>query len=208
MGKVTAGELQFVAVTYANGQLQGEDTAAPYAWTIGHAAGGLYRLTAVALDSFGASTTSAMVEVTVSARPTVSLTAPLAGAVLVAGQPVELVASASDADGSVAQVAFFDGATQLVVVTTAPYTFNWSGAASGAHQLTAVATDNSGLTRTSTPVSIVIDAAPTVVISSPPHGANVAAGVATTISINAADVDGTVAKVVVPVPVFSFRTCS
>jgi YVTN family beta-propeller protein len=90
--------------------------------------------------------------------PTVSLTAPANGASVVQGTAVTLTASAADPDGSVARVEFYDGATLLATDSTAPYSFGWSGAAVGAHTLTARAVDNLGATTTSTAVTLTITA--------------------------------------------------
>src|SRR5207245_7563687 len=47
---------------------------------------------------------------------------------------------------------FFDGSTRLTTVLRGPFLFNWTGAAAGAHSLTAIATDNQGATAVSLPV--------------------------------------------------------
>ncbi len=53
-----------------------------------------------------------------------------------------LSAVASDSDGTVTRVDFFDGATLVGTDATAPYSVTWSDAGAGAHSLTAVAFDN------------------------------------------------------------------
>jgi len=88
--------------------------------------------------------------------PTVSLTSPTANASFTAPASITLQASASDADGNVAKVQFFNGSTSLGTVTTTPYTFAWSNVAAGTYSLTAVATDNGGATTTSAAVSITV----------------------------------------------------
>jgi glucose/arabinose dehydrogenase len=89
--------------------------------------------------------------------PTVSLAGtPTAGAV---GAVLTITASASDSDGSVAKVEFFDGATKLGEDTTGPHTWSWTPGTVGAHSLTARATDNGGLTTTSAAVAVNVAAA-------------------------------------------------
>jgi chitinase len=88
--------------------------------------------------------------------PTVSLTAPTANASFTAPASITLQATASDADGTIAKVQFFNGSTSLGAVTAAPYSFTWSNVAAGTYSLTAVATDNGGATTTSAAVSIQV----------------------------------------------------
>lgn len=83
--------------------------------------------------------------------PNVSLSAPSSARV---GTAVTLNASASDSDGTVSRVEFFDGSTRLGQDTSAPYAFQWTPGSAGAHTLTARATDNGGATRTSAPVTV------------------------------------------------------
>jgi hypothetical protein len=82
----------------------------------------------------------------------------LATASFTAPASVSIAASASDADGTISKVEFFSGTTLLGTVTTAPYIFTWNNVAAGSYSLTAKATDNSGLTTTSTAVSITVKA--------------------------------------------------
>ncbi len=88
--------------------------------------------------------------------PSVSLTSPSTGAVFVATSTVNLIADASDLDGAVFKVEFYDGTTKLGEDTGAPFLFAWSNVLAGSHTLRAVATDDSGLVRTSGPVSITV----------------------------------------------------
>ena len=83
---------------------------------------------------------------------------------------VNLAATASDADGTVAKVEFFNGATKLGEDTTAPYSFTWSGVAAGTYTLTARATDDLGGTTTSAASTITVsgNTPPTATITSPP----------------------------------------
>lgn len=98
--------------------------------------------------------------------PAVALTSPVAGASLTAPATLTLTATASDADGSVKSVAFYAG-TQLVGTATAsPWTVSVTGIPAGTHSIVAVATDNSGLQRTSDFVTVTVagiaNTAPTI----------------------------------------------
>jgi hypothetical protein len=95
-----------------------------------------------------------------STAPTVSITAPLAGATVVG--TTNVTANASD-NVAVAGVTFkVDGATIGSEDTTAPYSVAWDTLAgiNGAHTLTAVARDGSGNTKTSTSVAVTVNNPP------------------------------------------------
>ena len=85
--------------------------------------------------------------------PTVSFTEPANNATFTQGTAITLTATATDADGSIASVKFYDGTTLLTTDNTSAYTYTWNGATAGSHTVKAVATDNSGNT---TEVSITI----------------------------------------------------
>ena len=123
---------------------------------------GTYQFTAVATDSDGATTTSTPVSVTVGGAtnqpPTVSLTSPATGTTYTAPASVTMSASASDTDGTVARVEFYQGSTLVGSDTTSPYSVVWTGVAAGSYSLTAVAYDNSGATRTSTAAAVTVTA--------------------------------------------------
>jgi hypothetical protein len=78
-----------------------------------------------------------------NAAPTVSITSPASGGSLPAGD-ITIEATASDTDGSVATVEFYDGHAYLGEDTTAPYTFVWTSVPDGCYQIVARAIDNLG----------------------------------------------------------------
>jgi chitinase len=88
--------------------------------------------------------------------PTVSISAPANGSSFTCGVAVPVSATAADSDGAVSKVEFFDGGFLIATDTSAPYSTNWIGSSSGAHQLTARATDNAGNATTSSPVGVTI----------------------------------------------------
>jgi GH35 family endo-1,4-beta-xylanase/co-chaperonin GroES (HSP10) len=89
-------------------------------------------------------------------NPVVSLTAPANNATYAIGATVTLTATATDPNGTISSVAFYNGTTLLGTVTTAPYTYSWTNVAQGSYSITAVATDNSANQTTSTAVSIIV----------------------------------------------------
>jgi plastocyanin len=86
--------------------------------------------------------------------PSVTITNPANGAVLAAPANVTIQASVSDADGSVTNVQFFANGNLLGADTANPFSIVASNLAAGSYALAAVATDDSGLTRTSAVVNV------------------------------------------------------
>ena len=80
--------------------------------------------------------------------PTVSLASPVSGASYAAPASINLSATASDSDGTVASVEFYNGTTRVAVVSASPYTYTWTGVAAGTYTLTAKAYDNAGAVTT------------------------------------------------------------
>jgi hypothetical protein len=140
-----------------------------------------------------------MISVRGSAAPTVTLTQPANGASFTAPATVGLAATASDADGTVTKVEFFNGPTKLGEDATAPYTFTWSGVGVGTYTLTARATDDFGQTVTSAPATITVtgssNSPPTAAITSPADGTTYAWKPTIAIAATASDPDGQVTKV-------------
>lgn len=93
--------------------------------------------------------------VPVNAGPSVSLTSPGNVELESPGQ-VRLVASASDPDDSVAQVAFYRDSQQVATLTSAPYEFTITGLAPGIYQFYAVATDRRGAAATSGTATVTV----------------------------------------------------
>ena len=136
----------------------GIDTTSPYSLNWITAAAGNYNITVNARDNDGAVSTSSVVAISVNPvgpqSPVVNITAPSNNTSFTVGNTINITADASDADGSVVLVEFFQGTTKLGEDTSAPYSFNWSGAVEGTYSLTTIATDNDNNTTTSSSVSI------------------------------------------------------
>ncbi|PYV39521.1 MAG: hypothetical protein DMG06_22945, partial [Acidobacteria bacterium] len=88
--------------------------------------------------------------------PTVNLTSPTQGATFTAPATITLTASASDSDGSVSKVDFYQGTVLLGTDTSSPYSLTWNNVSAGTYSLTAKATDNLGATSTSSSASITV----------------------------------------------------
>ena len=187
-------------VEFFNGSVKlGEDLSSPYSFSWNNVAAGNYILTAKATDNTGLVTTSAPVSISVKAAlaPSVTITAPAMATTYIAPANINITANASDTDGTISKVEFFNGTTRLGEDLSNPYSFAWNNVATGNYNLTAKATDNTGLVTTSATVSITVKApaAPTVAITSPAANANFIAPATISITANAADADGTIAKV-------------
>jgi len=140
----------------------GTDTSSPYSINWSNASAGYHNITAVATDNGNASTTSAIISIEVTGQtgntpPTVSISNPSDGATFTQGQTVAIQATASDTDGSVTKVEFFNGSTLLGTDTSRPYSINVNNLALGTHVLSVIATDNENATGTSSNVSITIN---------------------------------------------------
>jgi hypothetical protein len=92
--------------------------------------------------------------------PSVNISSPVNGATFTSPANITINATASDADGSVSKVEFFNGTTKLGEDISSPYSFSWSNVAAGSYTLTAKATDNGTAVTTSSPVNITVQAPP------------------------------------------------
>jgi chitinase len=145
---------------YLDGNKVGEDASSPYSFTITSIAAGSHTIMARATDN-SANTATASVSITAGSAnipPTGSITSPANGASFTAGSNITLTASASDSDGTVAKVEFFQGSTKLGEDTSSPYSYTWNAVAAGSYALTVKVTDNGNATATSGTVNITVTA--------------------------------------------------
>ncbi|MCC6537536.1 MAG: RICIN domain-containing protein, partial [Bryobacterales bacterium] len=132
--------------------------------------------------------------------PAVALTSPTSGARFNAPASIAINADASDADGNLARVEFYNGSTLLGSDTAAPFTHTWTGVAAGSYTITARAFDAAGLNASASASVTVnpgtaVNTAPTVSIASPANNASFAAPASIAINANASDADGNLARV-------------
>ena len=85
-----------------------------------------------------------------------STAAPASGAVFSIPASITLSASASDADGTVTRVDYYQGSTLIGSATTAPYTATWTAMQAGSYAITARAVDNYGASGTSAAAVITL----------------------------------------------------
>jgi hypothetical protein len=93
----------------------------------------------------------------VNKPPAVFITTPADGATFSAPANIAINAAASDSDGTISSVAFYQGSTLLATDTTSPYSYTWSNVPDGNYILTAKATDNDDAVTTSSAVSITVN---------------------------------------------------
>jgi hypothetical protein len=172
----------------------GTVTAPPYNLTWSNVAAGSYALTAQATDNYGLMATSTVININVDNPPVAAITNPANNSVFRTGANIGIGASASESGGTISQVQFFQGATSLGVVTSAPYTMTWSNVAAGAYALTARATDSHGLVVTSSVVNIIVDL-PTVSLTSPTNSAVINGPTNIVVMATASDTNGGIAQV-------------
>lgn len=183
---------------FNNGLKVGEATEASYAAGLVNLPVGNYTLTAKATNVAGLSATSAPISVRVdpyNLPPTVTLQAPANGAKIVAGAPITLSATATDADGSIAKVEFYQGTTKLGESSVTPYQFTWGGAAPGSYDLVARAYDNRGAVMDSPTVSVTIFSPPVVALASPAAGSQGAAPATINLMADASSGSSTISRV-------------
>ncbi len=128
--------------------------------------------------------------------PSVTITNPVNNAVFVAPTNLTINISASDSDGTVAQVVLFANTNQLAVLTGGNFNFVWTNATIGTNILTAIATDNGGLSTISAPVTVTVQPSiPQVALTSPTNNASYLTNAGILVSAIATDADNALAHV-------------
>ncbi|HKN82779.1 MAG TPA: Ig-like domain-containing protein, partial [Pyrinomonadaceae bacterium] len=121
----------------------------------------------------------------VNAVPTVSITSPANNAVFTAPANITINATASDSDGTISKVEFYQGNTLLNTDTVAPYSYTWPNVAAGTYSLTAKATDNNNAVISSSSITVISNAPPAVSITNPANNATFTAPANITIDASA-----------------------
>jgi uncharacterized repeat protein (TIGR02059 family) len=153
-------------VEFYNGSIKlGSNSIAPYSFTWNNVGTGTYSLTVIATDNLNAKTTSSAISISVvnsnsgpNKHPIVKISNPRKGNTYENISTIEIDATASDPDGTISKVEFYNGQTKLVELTSAPYTYTWKDVATGSYTITAIATDNLSDTTISSPVEFVVGA--------------------------------------------------
>jgi uncharacterized repeat protein (TIGR01451 family) len=144
---------------YAYGNLIGAGTLTgtnQYSFTWSNVTVGGYFVTARATDNLGVVTSSNSILVTVNSPPSANITSPANGSTFTAPASITINAAADDSNGYVTKVEFFRNSIKIGEDSSFPYSFVWNNVAAGSYSLNAVATDNLGVTGTSTPINITV----------------------------------------------------
>jgi RHS repeat-associated protein len=173
----------------------GEDLAAPYTFAWSDIAAGQYTLTAKATDNRGRTVTSAASSITVNGVPTVTITAPVEGAVVIAPANVLVRATTSDPDDGVAIVEFYVDGQHVATDTAAPFEMQTTNMPSGTYALMAKAYDNNGGASTSPIVTIIVNNRPSVTLTSPSGNPGILIPSQILLAATAGDSDGSISKV-------------
>jgi len=199
----TNGTISKVAF-YNGSSLLGTSTSSPYRLMWVSVPAGNYSLTAIAYDNNNNQTTSGAIAVTVHGPPVVSLTSNNTS--FTAPASITLTATASEANGTINKVVFYNGST-LIGTATSPtdsgtagsfYNFTWNNVAAGTYSLTSVAIDSTGATATSSKVVVTVVppvVGPTVSIMTPVNNASYTIPAYILLTANASETGGTIAKV-------------
>ncbi|MFW0740037.1 Ig-like domain-containing protein, partial [Flavobacterium sp. T12S277] len=181
---------------YQGATLLGTDTSSPYSFNWTGVPAGTYELIAKAYDNLNAEMVSSIISVIVGNKsPIVSIISPDDYAVYTDPGNINIYATASDSDGTISKVEFYNGTTLLGTSTTSPYSYNWTSVPIGTYRLTAKAYDNNGVVTTSSEVLVRVNQSPTVSITTPGDNTIYLAPATFAISAAANDTDGTISKV-------------
>jgi endo-1,3(4)-beta-glucanase len=97
-----------------------------------------------------------LVQQTSNSNPTVNIISPSENQSFPQDSDITISASASDLDGTISKIEFYDGTTKLGEDTTSPYSYTWVDTSVGAHQIKAIVTDNDAGEGTSQIVNITV----------------------------------------------------
>ena len=150
----------------------------------------------------GAFETTTPAPVAANQPPAVSISSPSKSTSFTSPATITIEALASDPDGSIIKMEFFQGNVKLGEKVSSPYSFTWKEVPAGTYSLTAVATDNGNSKTVSAAVSVnviksatVVNQLPVISISSPTKGSSFTSPATVNIDINATDPDGSITKV-------------
>lgn len=100
-----------------------------------------------------------IVQLTNNSIPTITMTSPADNSTFSEGSDITLSAVASDLDGTISKVEFYDDNVKIGEDTNEPYSYTWTNASAGVHQLTAVAIDDGGATGSSQIINVTVSQA-------------------------------------------------
>lgn len=143
---------------YVDGSYLRTDGVAPFTANATALAPGNHTIKATATDNAGGAATQ---ELTISVlapntAPAVSLSSDGAAHLLLAPASITLKAAASDPDGTITKVEFFNGSLSLGTATTTPFELALANLGAGNYSFTAIATDDRGSTSSSSSIQVSV----------------------------------------------------
>ena len=158
----TASSLQAIVKEldfYADGALINASLTAPFSVSYQPSIGS-HILKAVAIDTNGTASDPVQISIRVNPLtnqpPVIQLTAPQDGGNVIAPATVTLSAIASDSDGTIAKVDFYNNGNFFGSSIVPPYVTTLQNLVSGSYYFTAIAIDNQGATTLSNSLSITV----------------------------------------------------
>ena len=152
--------------------------------------------------SFTAQTVTNNISAPVNSPPLINISSPTKSTGFIAPATIIIDATASDSDGAISNVEFFNGSSKLGERTSAPWSYTWKDVKEGSYSITAVATDNSGSRTVSSAVTVVVEKsaaginlAPSITIASPLDNVSFEAPATVTLTADATDPDGSITRV-------------
>jgi hypothetical protein len=88
--------------------------------------------------------------------PVTAIASPAQGASFTAPASITVTATATDSDGTINRVEFYNGSTLLGTDTSSPYSVTWTSVAAGSYTLSTKAFDNGGASGTSSSVAVTV----------------------------------------------------
>lgn len=92
------------------------------------------------------STASLRIRAVTNTLPVISITSPSNGSSFASPASITITANATDGDGSISKVEFYNGSTKLGEDAGSPYSYTWTNVGGGTYNIRAVATDDRGAT--------------------------------------------------------------
>ncbi|HXG68502.1 MAG TPA: Ig-like domain-containing protein [Blastocatellia bacterium] len=133
-----------------------------------------------------------------NAAPTVNIMSPANGALFTGPANITITATASDSDGSISKVDFFNNGDLIGTGTPTganQYSFTWNNVAVGNHTVVAIATDNAGKHGISSVVTLIVNPPFMVSITRPAWETIFTAPANVPIVSKASDLNGTISRV-------------
>jgi hypothetical protein len=134
--------------------------------------------------------------------PIVTISSPGNGSLFTAPGTIVISVNATDPDGRISKIEFFNRGIKLGERNSAPYSYTWTNVPQGSFLFTAIATDNLNSKSVSLPVSVTVSSLPSFAnkppvlsIIRPAFGNKFVAPATVNISVDAQDPDGSISKV-------------